>query len=187
MNAKTNNRRDGSRFLTVAAMIAACYAVLTFLLWEFSSGLVQVRVSEALCVLPLFTPAAVPGLTVGCLLANLFCGNVLDALFGTLATLLAAVCVRFIARLSGKKRVFLAPLPSVVCNAVIIPFVLYFGYGLTAFGGQETTAGVLLAEAVSVALGQAISCFGLGIPLYYLVQKVENKYHFFESKKGKIS
>ena len=78
------------RSLTEGAMIAAIYGVLTLVFWQFSSMQIQVRVSEALCVLPLFTSAAVPGLTVGCFLVNILMGNVWDAIFGSMATFLAA-------------------------------------------------------------------------------------------------
>lgn len=160
------------RRLTEGAMIAAIYAVLTFLLWQFSSLQIQVRVSEALCILPLFTPAAVPGLTLGCLLANLLGGgNLWDILFGSLATLLAALTTYRIRKCERKWVKWLAPLPSVVFNALIIPFVLYFGYGFTTFGDVEGMWIVLALNALSVAIGQIIACYGLGIPLYALIKR----------------
>lgn len=160
------------RRLTEGAMIAAIYAVLTFLLWQFSSLQIQVRVSEALCILPLFTPSAVPGLTVGCLIANLLGGNIWDAIFGTLATMLAALTTYAIGKCKGKWVKWLAPLPSVVFNALIIPFVLYFAYGFVTFGETEGMWIVLALNALSVAIGQIIACYGLGLPLYAMLKRI---------------
>ena len=88
-------------FIARAAVIAALYAVLTMVLWSTSSGIIQFRLSEALCVLPAFTTAAIPGLTIGCALANLIAGHPLDAVFGSLATLIAAVFSWMIGRMFG--------------------------------------------------------------------------------------
>ena len=160
------------RSLTEGAMIAAIYGVLTLVFWQFSSMQIQVRVSEALCILPLFTPAAVPGLTVGCFLANMLMGNVWDAVFGSFATLLAAAVAY---KLKDKRPSFhlLGPLACVVFNALIVPLVLYFGYGVTTFGNETGTWLVLGLQAVSVAIGQVIACYGLGMPLYYLLKRTK--------------
>lgn len=159
------------RKLTEGAMIAAVYAVLTLVFWQFSSLQIQVRLSESLCVLPLFTSAAVPGLTIGCFLVNILMGNIWDAIFGTLATFLSSATAYYI----GKKgtRPWLAPLPSVVFNALILPFVLYFGYGLTAFGDANGMWLVLGLNALSIAIGQCIACYGVGMPLYYLIRRIK--------------
>lgn len=161
------------RKLTEGAMIAAVYAVLTLVFWQFSSLQIQVRISESLCVLPLFTVAAVPGLTAGCFLINMLMGNIWDAIFGTLATLLASALTYRIGKRAGKKSVWLAPLPSVVFNALIIPFVLYFGYGFVSFGNATGMWLVLGLNALSIAIGQSIACYGLGMPLYYLVRRIK--------------
>ncbi len=162
------------RHLTEGAMIAAVYTVLTYLLWTFSSMQIQVRVSEALCILPLFTPAAVPGLTLGCLLANLLGGgNLWDVIFGTLATLLASLATYGLGRCRGKWVKWVSPLPSVLFNAFIIPFVLYFGYGFTTFGETVGMAPVLALSAFTVAAGQFIACYGLGLPLYAVLKRVK--------------
>ena len=160
------------RSLTEGAMIAAIYGVLTVVFWQFSSMQIQVRVSEALCVLPLFTPAAVPGLTIGCFLVNVLMGNIWDAIFGSMATLLAAAVAY---ALRNKKLYFhwLAPLACVIFNALIIPFVLYFGYGITAFGSTEGMWLVLGLQSLSIAIGQVIACYGLGMPLYYLLKRTK--------------
>lgn len=159
------------RKLTEGAMIAAVYAVLTLVFWQFSSLQIQVRLSESLCVLPLFTSAAVPGLTIGCFLVNILMGNIWDAIFGTLATLLSSAAAYCIGKKA--KHPWLAPLPSVVFNALILPFVLYFGYGLTAFGDENGMWLVLGLNSLSIAIGQCIACYGVGMPLYYLIRRIK--------------
>ena len=117
-------------FLTQAAMIAALYVVLTFIANAFglASGAIQVRLSEALTVLPFFTPAAIPGLYVGCMLANFLTGCcVLDIFVGSLATLIGAL-----AAYTLRKWKWLVPLPNIIANALIVPFVLIHGYGMAA-------------------------------------------------------
>ena len=138
-------------FLTRAAMIAALYVVLTFVANAFglANYAVQVRFSEALTILPYFTPAAIPGLFVGCAIYNLIAGNaVWDVVFGSLATLLGA----WGAYALRNKSVYLAPLPTIVANMVIIPPVLRYAYGaegtlpffaLTVGAGELVCAGIL--------------------------------------------
>ena len=113
--------------LTVASLIATLYVMLTLLarLFGLDSGVIQIRFSEALCILPIFTPAAIPGLFVGCLLSNILAGAVVwDVIFGSLATLLGAIGTRL---LKGNR--FLAVIPPILANTLIIPFVLSFAYG----------------------------------------------------------
>ena len=113
-------------FMTQAAMIAAIYVVLCVVFNYISYGPVQARVAEALTILPYFTPAAIPGLTIGCLIANMLGGGiVLDVAFGSLATLLGAVGTYL---LRGKSK-YLAPLPPILANMILVPFVLRYGYG----------------------------------------------------------
>ena len=114
-----------TRYLAESAMIAALYLLFTLVTYGFANGVVQLRLSEALAVLPYFTPAAIPGLTVGCLLANLTGGCApWDIVFGTLATLIGAVLARLL-----RKRALLAPIPNILSNTLIIPFVLRYVYG----------------------------------------------------------
>lgn len=139
-------------FLTKSAVIAALYVVLTLLssLVGLSGGVIQLRLSEALCVLPLFTPAAVPGLFIGCVLANILTGGVLwDVVFGSLATLLGALG----AYLLRNKKPALASLPTVFSNTLIVPFVLRYAYG---------AEGSLLFFAFTVFLGEFITAWLLG-------------------------
>lgn len=147
-------------FLTKSAIIAALYIALIYL-FEWSSFLpIQVRVAEALCILPAFTFAAVPGLFIGCLLSNILGGlGMLDIVFGSLATLLAAYMAY---KIPNKK---LKPLPAVLVNAVVVPIILYF-----------TVNAPILLTALEVFIGQAIACYGLGLPLMYALNKNGFKY-----------
>ena len=152
MNKKT-------MYLTHAAVIAALYVVLTFLAnaLGLASYAVQLRFSEALTILPFFTPAAIPGLFVGCLLSNIFIGATLpDIVFGSLATLIGAI---FTWKL--RKFKWLAPLPPIATNAIIIPPVLLFAYGIKP----------LWFSFVTVTLGEILSCGVLGMLLLFTLQK----------------
>ena len=142
--------------LTQGAMIAALYVVLTFIanLAGLASGVIQVRLSEALTILPVFTAAAVPGLAVGCVLANLLTGCAIwDVVFGSLATLIGAVGTRLL----RKKSPVLAVLPPILSNIIIVPLVLQRVYGV------EDAYWYL---AMTVGAGEIISCEVLGLLLY---------------------
>lgn len=119
---KTDNK---TMYLTQGAAIAAVYIVLTMAFAAISFGPVQFRISEALCILPYFTPAAVPGVAIGCLLSNLLAGAMLpDVVFGTLATLIGAL-----GSYALRKNKWLVCVPPILANALIIPFVLRYAYG----------------------------------------------------------
>lgn len=174
------------RFITTGAVIAALYAALTMALWEISSAGVQFRLSEALCILPAFTPAAIPGLTIGCAVANIMGGTWVDVVFGSLATLLAALCTYFIGRTVRKDasdgNIFamaFCPLPPVLFNAAIIPFVLYYGYGFTTTFGFEEKYSVLGMYALTVGAGEAAVCYVLGVPLMIALNKIRKKIRLF--------
>ncbi len=141
-------------FLTQAAMIAAIYVVLTYIFAPFSFGEIQVRISEALTILPLFTPAAIPGLFVGCLIGNILGGAILpDIILGSIATLLGAIGTY---ALRNQKPVF-GTLPPIVANIIIVPFVLRYGYG---------TMLPIPFMMLTVGVGEVISCIVLGLILY---------------------
>ena len=152
------------RDLAQGAIIAAIYALLTIFLAPISSGLVQCRVAEAMSVLPYFTFSAVPGLFIGCLLANLLTGApIYDVLFGSLATLVAAYLTY---ALRNKVPKYLAPMPSVVVNALVVGWLLTYVYQV----------GVSFWVAAGyVAIGQAIACFALGLPLMTLLERFRGK------------
>lgn len=146
------------RFAANAAVIAAIYVVLTYVFAWCASGAVQVRVAEALTILPVFTTAAIPGLAVGCLLANLLTGCALwDIVFGTLATLLGAIGTRIL-----RKYGFLATLPPVLANVLIVPWVLKLVYG---------DAWPIWLLMLTVGVGEVISCCGLGSLLMVTLKK----------------
>ena len=109
-----------TKFLVKSAVIAALYAALTTMLAPFSYGMVQCRISEAMCVLCAFTPAAVPGLTAGCLIANILSFNPVDMLFGTLATLIAALFARRMRNVHFHGIAWLVPLPAVLINMLVV-------------------------------------------------------------------
>ncbi len=161
-------RYDASRTrrLCRAAMIAALYVVLTWVsaLLGLDSTTPQCRFAEALCILPLFFPEAVSGLAIGCFAANLlFCPTPPDLIFGTLATLLGALGCRLVARVwknHSPWRTMVATLPNILSNAVIIPLVLRYGYGLT---------GTLPYLFLSVAVGEILSGGILGVLLASLL------------------
>ena len=140
-------------FICQAAVIAALYVVLTYVFSAFASGVIQVRVSEALTILPAFTPAAIPGLVIGCLLSNTLTGCVLlDIIFGSVATLIGAL-----GSYALRRHTWLVPIPPIVSNMIIVPFVLRFAYGATdAFPFMIATVGA----------GEIISCYLLGMILY---------------------
>lgn len=138
-------------YLSHAAVIAALYVVLTFIaaVMGLASGVIQVRLSEALCVLPCFTAAAVPGLFVGCIIANLLTGCALwDVVFGSLATLIGAVLCRVLRRYRLP-----ALLPNIISNTIIVPLVLMYVYG---------TPETFWYLALTVGIGEIISCGVLG-------------------------
>lgn len=113
-------------FLTQAALIAAVYVVLCVVFAPISYGEIQVRIAEALVILPYFTPAAIPGLFIGCFLSNMIGGSILvDMVFGSIATLLGAIGSYYLRR----SRI-LVLLPPIIANTLIVPFVLYYGYGV---------------------------------------------------------
>ena len=144
-------KNSNIRALTQGAIVAALYVALTYVAsaMGLASGVIQIRLSEALCVLPLFLPAAVPGLYVGCLLANLLTGcAALDILLGPIATLIGAVGTWL---LRGHPR--LALLPPIAANMVIVPLVLRYGYGV---------GDAMWYMAVTVGIGEILSVGVLG-------------------------
>lgn len=145
-------KRMTLRELTLAAVIAAVYAGLTLFLPVPQYGAIQVRVAEALTVLPFFFPAATPGLFIGCVIANLFSPFALDVLFGSAATLLACL---WTGRLGSR---WLAPLPPVVCNAVIVGAELAF----FEVGAGSSFWGAFAFNALTVGAGELLACCVFG-------------------------
>lgn len=163
--------RDKKVLLIVqAAMIAAIYVVLTYFISVFNlaSGAIQVRISEALTILPYFTPAGIPGVAIGCLLANLLTGApIYDVVFGSLATLFGAIGTYLL-----RKHKFLCTIPPVVANMLIIPFVLRYAYGLVMeFGGHDVSIPFYM---LTVGAGEVICCCILGTILLNALAKVRS-------------
>ena len=149
------------RFLTQGAVIAAIYVALVMIFNYCSFGPVQFRIAEALTILPYFTPAAVPGLFIGCLLSNILTGCALpDIIFGSLATLIGAI---FTYKL--RKFKWLAPVPPIIANAVIVPFVLLYAYGIRP----------LWFSFITVTIGEIISCGVLGMLFLFALEKRRDK------------
>ena len=154
-------KKKNIHLLTQAAMIAALYVVLTFIANAFglANYSVQVRFSEALTILPFFTPAAIPGLFIGCLVSNILTGCAIpDIIFGSIATLIAAFGTW---KLRGIGNVFLSPLPPILANTIIVPFVLRYAYGIRP----------LWLSFLTVGAGEIISCGILGLLLAFTLNK----------------
>ena len=150
-------------FITQAAVIAALYVVLVVVVNYISFGPIQFRVADALTILPYFTPAAIPGLFIGCILANVIGGAVIwDIIFGSIATLIGAV---FTYLLRNKSK-FLAPLPPVLANTIIVPWVLKYAYG-----AEE----MVWFMAVTVGIGEILACYVLGMILLFALNKVRRQ------------
>lgn len=151
-------------FLTQAAMIAAIYVILTEVFAPISFSVGQVRIAEALTILPAFTPAAIVGLFIGCLIGNVLAGAVLwDVIFGSLATLIGA----YFTYLLRKQNKFLAPLPPIISNTIIIPLILRYAYD-----GMEYAVPFMM---LMIGIGEIISCGLLGTILYSALQKHGNR------------
>ena len=167
------------RRLVEAAMIAAIYTVLTYAAAALNLAYpgVQFRFSEALTILPVFTPSAIPGLAIGCFLSNLGSPmGIIDWISGTSATLLAAVLTRLLRNLTVKGLPVLAPFPPVLTNAVIVGCVI----AVTDPAGFSVAA-----MALSVGLGELAVCYGLGLPLIAVLKKTGvSKRIFLESQES---
>ncbi|MCI8332580.1 MAG: QueT transporter family protein [Clostridiales bacterium] len=156
-------------FLAQGAAVAAMYAVITLLISFFglANGAIQIRISEALTVLPAFMPAAVPGLFIGCLLSNLISGCVIwDIIFGSLATLLGACFTYLIGKYAKGRLIYLACVPPVISNTLILPFILSYAYG-----SPES----LIYLFATIFAGEAISCGVFGSILVYYIKKHKNR------------
>ena len=144
-----NSNKFGVRKLAEGAMIAALYVVLTLVFAPISFGPVQMRIAEMLTIMPLFTSAAIPGLFVGCLLGNIIGGAIIpDIIFGSLATLIGAVFGYML-----RSNRWLVPIPAVISNTLIVPFVLKYGYGVDI---------PIIFIMIYILAGEIAGCFVLG-------------------------
>ncbi|MCI8375170.1 MAG: QueT transporter family protein [Lachnospiraceae bacterium] len=146
-------------FMAQAAMIAAIYVALCIIFAPISYGAIQVRIAEALTILPYFTPAAIPGLFIGCIIANILGGSILiDVILGSLATLLGAMGTYLL----RKNNRFLAPIPPILSNTLLVPFILRYGYG------EPLPIPFLMA---TVGIGEIAACGIMGIILLTILIK----------------
>jgi uncharacterized membrane protein len=154
-------KKKSALFITQSAVIAAIYVVLVFVFDYWSFGPIQFRVAEMLTILPFFTPAAIPGLAIGCLIANIVGGAIIwDIIFGSLATLLGAIGTYLL-----RKHKWMAPLPPILANTLIVPFILKFAYCYD---------GLLPYFMLTVGLGEIIVCGVFGMPLLLALSKHRN-------------
>ena len=165
---KNKKARSSLNYICEASAIAALYTVITIAIGPLGNAAIQCRIPEAMCVLAIFTPAAIPGLTIGCLVSNFATGCLWqDILFGTLATLIGAIGARLLRRIW-----WLVPMPTVVANTLIVPFVLAYAYH------APEGIGFLM---LTVGIGEVISAYVLGIALYFAMRK-NAKYIFQNSQ-----
>ena len=158
-------RNKKVQFITQGAVIAAIYVVLVLIFDTFSFGPIQFRIAEMLTIMPYFTPAAIPGLFVGCLIANIIGGGLIwDIVFGSIATLIGAIGSYLV-----RQNKWLVPLPPIIANMVIVPFVLKYAYGYD---------GLLVYFMFTVGLSEIIVCGIIGMALLTVMAK--NREHIFK-------
>ena len=158
-----------SRFIVTAALIAAAYAALTYVsaALGLAYGGIQFRLSEALNILAAFTPAAIPGMMIGCVIGNIGSPmGLVDIVVGTVATGLAAVTIRLIAKYCGRATPYFSIIPPTVFNAVLVGLEV----ALLLTDGEPVTLLGFTIIALEVALGEVVVCGVLGVPLYYTVK-----------------
>ena len=166
MNTTENKPRFTTRSLVNAGLIGAIYVALTMIFQPISFGAIQFRIAEALTLLPILTFDAVPGLFVGCVIANLLGGGVwFDVVLGSIATLLAAICTRQL----REKRIVAALMPTVF-NGLIVGPVVYFAY--VRAPGDPVSVPTLLFNMATVAFGELVVCYALGLPFLYALGKL---------------
>lgn len=157
-------KKSITAYTVKGAAVAALYVILTVLsaMMGLSSGVIQLRLSEALCILPVFMPEAVPGLFIGCLISNLLAGGVIwDVIFGSIATLLGAIGAYMLRKLPSRI-MWLATLPTVAANVIIVPPVLIFAYGVPD---------AWWFIAITVGIGELICATVGGYAVYRLIKK----------------
>lgn len=148
-------------FMTEAAIIAAIYVVLVFAFKPISFSAIQARIAEALTILPFFTPAAIPGVTIGCLLSNLLTGaHILDVIFGSLASLLGAIGSYLL-----RKNKYLVPIPPIISNTLIVPWILRYAYDV-----PDAVPFMML----TVGIGEVIACGIFGMVLLFALNKYKH-------------
>ena len=170
-----NQKKLSVRRLVRCAVIAAVYVVVCLVLAPFSYGAVQVRVAEALCLLPVFGAEYIVGVTLGCFLANLIGSTVIDVVFGTLATLMACLVTYKLRNVRIKGLAIPASLPPVIFNMIIVG-----AFEITVFFSDGAPTAALAAfNAVTVGIGEIISCTVLGVALVKLIESNDSLHNIF--------
>lgn len=167
-------KETNTRLITMGAAIAALYVVLTLIANAFglANYAIQVRFSEALTILPYFTPVAIPGLFAGCIISNILTGAMpLDVIFGSLATLIGAIGTNILKKKLPKIK-WLAPLPPIIANTIVVPFVLAYVYRFE---------GSIPYFMLTVGIGEVISCGILGMILLFSLEKYKSRLFFDNS------
>ncbi len=151
-------KRGAARFITRAGVVAALYVVLTYLttLCGLANGAVQFRISEVLCILPVFIVEAIPGLTIGCLIANMISGGlaVIDVIFGAVATLIGAAGAYFLRKLPPKL-IWIATVPNILANTLILPPVILYAYG-SEYGYWLTALFIFISQLLAAGIGGTV-------------------------------
>ena len=160
-----------TNFIARTGIIAGLYAVISFIAMPIASGLIQVRISEALCLLPLFFPESILGLFVGCLVSNLITGCAfLDVLFGSLITLSSAFLTYYIGKLAIKRnfvKILIGGLFPIILNALLLPIIWHISYGYSEYAYP--------LQVLFLLAGQSLSIYGVGTPLYFAVKSMKVK------------
>ncbi len=152
-------KEQKTKAIALGAMTCALYVLITFLIQPIASGPVQVRISEALCIMPCFTPYAIPGLFLGCFISNFITGSLLlDTVFGSIATLIGAIGTYYL-----RKNKYICVLPPIISNTLIVPFVLAYVYNFP---------GSVPYFMATVGIGEIISCGIFGVAFYNLVRRI---------------
>ena len=153
------NKNNNIRLLSRSAIYISLYIALCYVFAPISFGMIQVRIAEALCIMPIFDPYAIVSVTIGCFLSNLLISvSLIDAIFGSIATFIGLILIIYI----KKNNFFLKMLPTVLSNAIIIPFVLKYAYGINE---------PLWLSGLTVGIGEVISVMGLGYLLYIFLNR----------------
>ena len=154
-----NNKLNKVKVLSRSAIYISLYIALCYVFAPISFGMIQVRIAEALCIMPLFDPFAIVAITIACFLSNLLISvSLIDAVFGSIATFIGLILIIYI----KKNNFFLKMLPTVLSNAIIIPFVLKYAYGINE---------PLWLSGLTVGIGEVISVMGLGYLLYLYLNR----------------
>ena len=169
MNIPAEKPRFNTRSIVRSGLIAAIYVVLTLVFQPISFGAIQFRIAEALTLTPILTADAVPGLFVGCLLANWLGGGIwFDVVLGSIATLLAAICTRL-----ARRRPVVAAIFPTLFNGMIVGPVVYYAY--VRAPGDPVSLPTLLVTMGTVALGELVVCYVLGLPMVAALKKLPDK------------